>query len=293
MVIQNFSFELLKIFVKVAETKNISKAAEELFISQPAVSQSIKKLESEVGGKLFYRTNKGLVLTEEGSAFNDYVKNALMLINQGVDVFHNYKEFKVGTINIGIPTSLTKIVLTNAMQKFHKQYPNIKFNIVNELSSNLVKQLEIGRLDFVIINDSEEEYNNLNKQELKKLKHCFVYNPDFFEVKENLTIKELLTKSLILQKKESNTRIVLDKYLLSRQLIATPEIEVVSQNLAIFFASIGLGFAYCLEDVVNDKNLKIVSLQEELPFSKITLLTNKNKSISFAGKKFLEFLLDK
>ena len=146
----NIDLELYKVFYIVAKNKHMTKASEELHISQPAISQSIKKLEDQLGGTLFLRSNKGMELTEEGKMFYEYVKGALELINDAENEFTSFKDLTKGEIKIGCSTTLTKLILMNALKEFHKEYPNININITNNLTSNLISDLKLGKLDFVV-----------------------------------------------------------------------------------------------------------------------------------------------
>lgn len=96
----------------------MTKASEELHISQPAISQSIKKLEVQLGGTLFIRSNKGMELTSEGKMFYNYIKSALELINNAENEFTSFKDLSKGKINIGASTTLTKIVIMDAIKNF-------------------------------------------------------------------------------------------------------------------------------------------------------------------------------
>ena len=148
----NINLELYKIFYVVAKYNHMTKASEELHISQPAISQSIKKLEEQLGGTLFLRSNKGMELTEEGKMFYEYVKSALELINNAENEFTSFKDLSKGEIKIGCSTTLTKLVLIDSLKNFHSAYPNINVNITNDLTSNLINDLKLGKLDFVIFN---------------------------------------------------------------------------------------------------------------------------------------------
>ena len=123
MIIVNIDLELYKFFYAVAKNKNMTKASEELHISQPAISQSIKKLEEQLGGTLFLRSNKGMELTEEGKMFFDYVKGALELINNAENEFTAFKDLSKGEIKIGCSTTLTKLILIDALKNFHNDFP--------------------------------------------------------------------------------------------------------------------------------------------------------------------------
>lgn len=288
----NVDLELYRIFYVVAKSKNMTRASEELFISQPAISQSIKKLESELGGTLFLRSNKGMELTEEGKMFYSYIKDALELINNAEAEFTSFKDLDKGEIKIGISTTLTKLVLMDKIQEFHKNYPNIDIKITNELTSNLIEDLKRGKLDFVIYNESDIKESGIESKVIKKLKEGFIYNPEHYKDDIN-SINNIKNYPLILQKKESNSRKRLDNYCLSNGIILKPKMEVVSQELVLEFTNAGLGIGYTLIDLAqrNYPNLKELNINKDIPRVDIILATNKGINLTFATKKFLEYLL--
>lgn len=287
----NVDLELYRVFYVVAKNKHMTKASEELHISQPAISQSIKKLEEQLGGILFLRSNKGMQLTEEGKMVYEYVKGALTLINNAENEFTSFKTLSKGEIKIGCSTTLTKLILIDVLKKFHKEYPNININITNDLTSNLIKKLKIGKLDFVIFNESNVKENSLYLEKIKELKQGFIYNPEFY--KDDVTnFEDLNNLPLILQKGESNSRKLLDYIALKNNVKLIPKMEVVSQELITEFTNIGLGVGFAIIDLArrNYKNLKELKINKKIPDINIYLATNNSLSLTFASKKFIEYL---
>ena len=287
----NVDLELYKVFYVVAKHKHMTRASEELHISQPAISQSIKKLEEQLGGTLFLRSNKGMELTNEGAMFFDYVKGALELINNAENEFTSFKDLTKGEIKIGASTTLTKILLMDAIKKFHKDYPNININITNDLTSTLISDLEKGKLDFVIFNEGNIKEKNIETKKIDILRQGFLYNPDYFkdEIKD---LNDLERYPLILQKKESNSRKFLDNYTLSNGIILNPKTEVVSQDLVLEFTNAGFGIGFSIIDLAkrNYPNLKELKINKKIPNNNIYLAKNKNINLPFASKKILEYL---
>ena len=287
----NINLELYRIFYIVAKNKHMTKASEELHISQPAISQSIKKLEKQLGGTLFLRSNKGMELTEEGKMFYEYVKGALELINNAENEFTSFENLSKGEIKIGCSTTLTKLVLLEALKNFHSDYPNVNINITNDLTSNLINDLKVGKLDFVIFNESNIKETNVNLKKIKELKQGFIYNPLFF--KDNITeFSDLNNKPLILQKDESNSRKLLDYIALKNNVKLIPKMEVVSQELITEFVNIGLGIGFVIVDLAKRKydNLKELKINNKIPNINVFLATNKSVSLTFASKTFIKYL---
>ena len=287
----NVDLELYRVFYAVAKHKHMTKASKELHISQPAISQSIKKLEGQLGGTLFLRSNKGMGLTEEGKMFYEYVKGALELINNAENEFTSFKDLSKGEVKIGCSTTLTKLVLMNALKDFHLDYPNININITNDLTSNLINDLKLGKLDFVIFNESNIKETNLNLEKIKELKQGFIYNPEFYDDNVN-NFEDLNEIPLILQKEESNSRKLLDYVALQNNVKLIPKMEVVSQELITEFTNIGLGIGFAIIDLAkrNFKNLKELNINKKIPNINIYLATNKSVSLTFASKMFIKYL---
>ena len=287
----NVDLELYRVFYTVAKHKHMTKASEELHISQPAISQSIKKLEDQLGGTLFLRSNKGMELTEEGKMFYEYVKGALELINNAENEFTSFKDLSKGEIKIGCSTTLTKLVLMDALKHYHHDYPNINISITNDLTSNLINDLKLGKLDFVIFNESNIKETNLCLNKIKELKQGFIYNPEFYSDSVN-TFEDLNSVPLILQKEESNSRRLLDYIALQNNVKLVPKMEVVSQELITEFTNIGLGIGFATIDLAkrNYSNLKELNINKKIPSVNIYLATNKSVSLTFASKMFIKFL---
>ena len=287
----NIDLELYRVFYVVAKNKHMTKASEELHISQPAISQSIKKLEEQLGGTLFLRSNKGMELTEEGKMFYEYVKGALELINNAENEFTSFKDLSKGEIKIGCSTTLTKLVLLDSIKEFHLKYPNININVTNDLTSNLINDLKLGKLDFVVFNEGNIKETSLNLKLIKELKQGFIYNPKFYS-DDIINFEDLNNYPLILQKEQSNSRKFLDYIALQNNVKLIPKMEVVSQELITEFANIGLGIGFVIIDLAkrNYNNLQELKINKKIPNIKVYLATSKTISLTFASKIFTKYL---
>ena len=276
----NVDLELYRVFYVVAKNKHMTKASEELHISQPAISQSIKKLETQLGGTLFLRSNKGMQLTNEGKMFYEYVKGALELINNAENEFTSFKDLSKGEIKIGCSTTLTKIILLEVIKKFHQDYPGI-----------LINDLKLGKLDFVIFNESNIKETNLHLEKITELKQGFIYNPNYFKDDIN-TFEDLNRYPLILQKESSNSRKPLNSIALKNNTVLIPKMEVVSQELVTEFTNIGLGIGFTIIDLAkrNYSNLKELKINKNIPNINVYLGVNKSISLTFASSTFIKYL---
>jgi DNA-binding transcriptional LysR family regulator len=283
----NINLDLYKIFYEVAKYKNMTKAAEELYVSQPAISKSIHTLENQIGATLFYRSNKGLELTSEGKILFNRIKPALALIYNAENELQEFQKMNFGELKIGISSVLTKCLLFDVLSTFRIKYPNIKIIIKNGLTSDLINDLNNGKLDFVIYNESNKIEPNVDFEYLTSLKHVFFYNPIFFNY-EITKLDDLKSVPLILQNKNSYTRKLLDEYT-NNEL--QPSMEVVSQELICQLTNIGLGVGFGFEKIVDmiNNNFNKYSF-DEIPNAKINIAKNKEYDLSIIAKTFIQEL---
>lgn len=294
----NINYETYKIFYHVANSKSISKSAEELCISQPAVSWQIKNLENQIGCTLFTRTKKGVSLTKEGEILFEYVKKGIEAFNNGENILTNYKNLDVGTIRIGASTTVCRYCVMPYLETFHKMYPNIDIQIVNTLTDNLVNDLHNGNLDLLVLNMPMKEYKDLKVTKLMDVEDTFVANQDFYKkTNGSITIEELKNYPLLIQKNPSNTRAYLDNYFKENNIHINPKMEIVSYNLIMDFAAAGFGIAYATKEFVKDelesKKLYEIKVKPMVKKRYIGLVTLNNNIPNYTVNKLIEIMTNK
>ena len=292
----NIDFELYRIFYVVANHCNITKASEELSISQPAISKSIKNLEEQLGGQLFVRTKRGVVLTEEGKEFYNYIKQAIEYINNAENKFTDLINLETGCIKIGISTTLTKEFLLPYLEEFHSLYPKIDIQIITNLTSDLMPKLRNGLIDIVILNLNDKNYgNDIDIIKCRKINDCFVVNNKYKDLTlKEVSIKELNNYPLILQAKGSNTREFLDNIARENGVVLKPNIELASYSLVVEFSKIGLGIGYAtkeyIKEEIKNKELYELKIKEKIPSRYIGIALSKNHVPNFSTKKLIEII---
>ena len=147
----NQNLSSYRIFYTVANTKNISKAAKELYISQPAISKSIQKLEESLGTKLFERSSRGVALTDSGELLYTHVKSAFETLSIGEDRLRRSIELGIGHLTIGVSSTLCKYVLLPYLKEFIKENPHINISISCQSTNQTLKLLEEEKLDVGLI----------------------------------------------------------------------------------------------------------------------------------------------
>lgn len=292
----NIDFELYRIFYVVANHCNITKASEELNISQPAISKSIKNLEEQLGGQLFVRTKRGVILTEEGKEFYNYIKQAIEYINNAENKFTDLINLETGCIKIGISTTLTKEFLLPYLEEFHSLYSKIDIQIITSLPSDLMSKLKNGLIDIMVLNLNDKNYDNdIDIIKCRKINDCFVVNNKYKDlIGKEIFLKDLNNYPLILQRKGSNTREFLDNIARKNGVILKPNIEVASYSLVVEFSKIGLGIGYVtkeyIKDAIKNKELFELNIKEKIPSRYIGIALPKNHVPNFSTKKLIEII---
>lgn len=291
----NINLELYRIFYIVAQSGSISAAADTLYISQPAITFQIKKLEEQLGVSLFTRTKHGVILTDEGNLLFDYVKNGLESITNGENALSNLKNLDSGIIRIGASTTVCRHVVMPYLEKFHEKYPKIEIQIVNNLTTNLLKELRNGNLDILVLNLPMSENKDLKIIPIKDVHDIFVGNKKYYDLtKGKILLKDLNQYPLIFQKLPSNTRTYLNNYLKKNTMDLKPQLEVVSYNLIMDLVSAGFGIGYATKEFIttelDKKTLYEIEVNPNIPKRYIGIATIDKKAPNYSVKKLIEMM---
>ena len=291
----NINLDLYRIFYVVAKNGSISAAADVLFISQPAITFQIKKLENQLGVSLFTRTKHGMILTDEGKVLFEYVKTGIESISNGENALSNLKNLDSGIIRIGASTTVCRHVVMPYLEKFHEAYPKIDIQIVNNLTNNLIKDLRNGNLDILFLNMPMNEDKDLKIIPLTDVQDTFVGNKKYYDLtKGKIKLKNLDSFPLIFQKLPSNTRTYLNNYLRENNINLTPHLEVVSYNLIMDLVKAGFGIGYATMEFINaelENNLLYeIKVTPEIPKRFIGIVTIDKKTPNYSVKKLIEMM---
>ena len=293
----NINYEAYKIFYHVAVNGSISKAAQKLLISQPAVTWHLQNLESNLGITLFIRTKKGVRLTEEGEMFFKYIKRGIENFTNGENMLTNLKNLDYGVIRIGASTTVSEHVLMPYLEIFHEKYPNIDIQIVNTLTSDLLTELRNGNLDMLLLNLPMNENKDLKIQKIMDVQDIFVGNKKYYDLcNGSLNLEELNNHPLLFQKSPSNTRQYLDNYLKNNNVILHPKTEIVSYNLIMEFVKSGFGIGYATKEFIKEelknKSLYEIKVTPKVPKRYIGIVTLNQSIPNYSVKKLIKIMLN-
>lgn len=262
---------LIKFSTMLLSIGSISKAANTLYISQPAITKSIQKLERELDIVLFNRTPKGVSLTENGKVFFEFVKNGVESFMNGEHKLTALNKLETGLLRIGASTTVTKYFLLPYIEKFHKIYPKIDISITNHLTNNMISLLKKGSLDFLIVNLPMKTDDSLTVIPCTKLHDCFAGNLEYKkQIKDTISLQDLVSNyPIITQKEPSNTRAFLNSFMKANNVEFHPKFDIVSYSLVKDFAKIGMGISYITKEFtkseLQNKDLYQIPIIEKIP----------------------------
>lgn len=285
------NFEHYKVFYHVAKEGQISKAAKVLFISQPAVSQSIKVLEKNLDGKLFFRTPKGVTLTPEGKALYEYVEKAYSYFKSGERKFKELQDLEGGEIRIGASDTLCSHYLIDYLKEYHDMYPKVKIHVFNKTTYEIIDLLKKGEVDLGFINLPVQLDSSLQIQSVEVLQDSFVCSKKYKDlIKDEIPLKELCEYPLLLLEKNTNMRRFVDQIFIKHNVLYEPEFELGSIDLLVKFASAGFGISFITKNFVKkeleEKEIFVVDIKEDIPKRAIGMVKIKDRPLSNSANHF-------
>lgn len=292
---QNLS--LYRIFHMVAKTGNISHASKELFISQPAISKSISKLEANLEVTLFHRNSRGVSLTEEGKILYESTTSVFETLELAEHRIEKIKTLGVGQIRIGVSTTLCKFILLPYLKQFVEQYPHVKVTIECHSTFHTVKLLEENKLDIGLIGNPGR-LDSLNFYCIEEIHDCFVATRTYLEnleLRENDTsLETVFSKANIMLLDEKNiTRVFIEEYFSKHGIQPKQLLEISNMDLLIEFAKIGLGVACVIKNFVKEDlssgNLVEIPLSYPLEGREIGFAYSTKFQLTDSMRHFIEF----
>lgn len=288
----DINYELYKVFYHVASTLNFSEASKQLFISQSAVSQSIKTLERKLDQTLFIRSTKKVQLTPEGEILMRHIEPAMNLIQKGEAQLIDAASTG-GQIRIGASDTICRYFLIPYLERFHKAFPGAHIKVVNQTSMKCAELLRNGQVDLIVVNYPNNHLGTAaSVLRIKQFHDVFIAGSPFRELKgRTVSFSELLHYPILMLDKNSTTNEFLHQVFQQHQLDLVPEIELTSNDLLIDLARIGLGIAfvpdYCITGQSDD--LFLLRTKEELPCRELAVAYNEQLPMSRASMEFLSY----
>ena len=288
----DINYELYKVFYHVASTLNFSEASKQLFISQSAVSQSIKTLERKLDQTLFIRSTKKVQLTPEGEILMRHIEPAMNLIQKGEAQLIDAASTG-GQIRIGASDTICRYFLIPYLERFHKTFPGAHIKVINQTSMKCAELLRNGQVDLIVVNYPNNHLGTATSVlRIKQFHDVFIAGSPFRELKDRtVSFSELLHYPILMLDKNSTTNEFLHQVFQQHQLDLVPEIELTSNDLLVDLARIGLGIAFVPDYCITEQsdNLFLLKTKEELPFRELAVAYNDQLPLSRASMEFLSY----
>lgn len=287
------NLELYRVFYTVAKCGSLTKAAEELFISQPAVSQAVKQLETQLGTTLFNRTHRGMELSVQGGKLiYGKVEEALTLLERAENTLIELKTSATGTIRVGATDSIFSNILADKIAEYHERYPAVKFDLLTGTTLDTVEQLKNNKCDIVFLNLPIEDKDIILSGSVSLLSDIFVASSRYSELKGvTVPVKKLQEFPLLMMDTNTVARRAVDAYLATLGISLQPDIEVANWDLMLKLASKGMGVGcvpreYCKKELESG-DLFEVDISPSLPVRGVGLALPKNVPVPFALREFI------
>lgn len=287
--------DLYSIFCTVARCGSLSHAARELYVSQPAISQSMHRLEYMLGCTLFTRNSRGITLTSEGRMLYSYADKAVSLITAAEDKLNRMRTLKSGGLMIGASDTLCQYFLLPFLEEFHMAYPDVQLQVTNRTTPETVELLKVGKVDIALVNLPVDD-SALSTREVLKVHDVFVASERFAHFKGHpVSLNELAHEPLVLLEQASNSRKYLDDFASVCGVTLHPEIELGAHSLLVEFAKIGLGIACVTYEfaaqAINSGELFEIELTTPMPSRNIGLISLEGVPLSAAADRFISIVL--
>lgn len=270
-------------------------AAEQLCISQPAVSQGIKQLETNLGSKLFIRTPKGVKLTKEGEVLYTYVKRGYEYILLGESTFQKMIDLENGEIRIGASDMTLEYYLLPYLERFHEKYPNIKVTVTNAPTPETIEYLYHGKIDFGIVSTPFEAKSDIQRRDVREIRDVFIAGRKFLQLKNRtLQYEELKNLPFICLERNTSSRRYTDAFLGEQGIYLQPEFELATSDIIVQFVKRNLGIGCVVEDIaksfIESGEVFALLFNRKIPSRTMSIITSEQNPISTAAKVLLEMM---
>jgi len=290
--IMDISLDLYRVFSVVAEEGSISDAARVLYITQPAVSQAVRRLERELGVRLFERGAKGVVLTREGEVLRGYVSSAMGMLDAGESRLRMLSMLDAGELRIGASDTVSKWFLVPIIRRFRDMYPNVSLTITNRTTAQTLELLQSGSIDIGYVN-LPAETEGVVFEECMPVHDVFVGSQAYSDLQNRpVTPAELSRQPLIMLEEKANSRRWVNRHFRKNGVLLDPGVELGAHDLLLDFAGIGMGVACVIREFAAESMEKSrlfeIDLQPPVPQRAIGVCYNGGIALSPAAQKLIE-----
>lgn len=288
--------EWYRIFLHTAQAGNLTKAAQELHITQPSVSYAIKQLEDGLGVKLFDRLSKGVALTPEGADLLKFVEQSLSLLDAGERKMASLRDRASGELRIASSGPMIKHLLLPSLDRIRDETPGIEIRLYQGKTAQIAAWLRENRIDIGLVHLPMGD-PGLDVRPLAAIQDCFVAGPRYRHLADRpLSAAELAALPLLLLSGGSSTRQFAECWFAGHGLAVDAAFELNSTDMLVEFARRGYGAAFVTRAFVRrqlqDGELFELRAAEAIPERRIGLATRRGMSLPVIGQHFVALLME-
>ena len=295
------NLSLYRIFLETAKHGSISAAARHLYVTQPAVSVGIGQLETELGVKLFFRTSRGIKLTQEGETLYEYVSNAIAYLESGEDKLRDLNNLDGGVLRVGASDMTLKFYLLDYLERFNREHPKVRLTVSNNPTPKSLEELRSGNIDFCVISEPVRTDTEIVYKRVKAVRDIMVCSPEKYAElgDEPQSFEAVLSNTMVMLDRETSTRRFQEEWMRRcgvPEAMFQPDIELATSDLIVDFASRGIGIGCVVEEFakrdIADGRLKEITLANPFPPRHFIVAYLKKLPLSSGAKHFISMLSD-
>lgn len=289
------NLEYYRVFYYVAQTGSLSRAAEQLSVSQPAVSQSLRQLENTLGTSLFTRTSRGVKLTKEGELLFSYVRRGYENIETGEKKLRQMLNLDIGELHIGASDMTLRFYLLPYLEKFHEKHPNIKVSVTNAPTPETLGYLENETIDFGVVSGPLPEMPQVEAIKVREIQDTFVAARRFIQYRNRtLDLHDLEKLPLISLEGKTSSRSYIDSFMAKNGVTIRPEFELATSDMIVQFALRNLGVGCVVRDFaapfLESGQLFELRFNKYIPQRNFYVTVNRNVSLPAAATGLLDMI---
>ena len=295
------NLSLYRIFLETAKRGSISAAARYLYVTQPAVSVGIGQLENELGVKLFFRTSRGIKLTQEGETLYEFVVNAMAYLESGEDKLRDLNNLEGGVLRVGASDMTLKFYLLDYLERFHREHPRVRLTVSNNPTPKSLEELKNGNIDFCVISEPVKTDDEIVYKKVKSIRDVMVCAPEkYAELGGGAqSFEAVLSGTTVMLDRETSTRRYEEEWMrrcgVAEDLLQ-PDIELATSDLVVDFASRGIGIGCVVEDFakrdIAEGRLKEIPLLKPFPPRSFIVAYLKKLPLSSGAKHFISLITE-
>ena len=286
------NFDYYKVYYIVGKHKNITRASKELFTSQPAVTRTIKRLEAELGCKLFSRTKTGVEFTEEGKKLFEFVEMSYVQLSKGVDEIINSISISRGTLRIGTTSTALEGFLFKFLVKFNSLYPKVNYSVVTSSNDGIIKMLNNETIDIAIITTPFHSSSTFKKIKIMNFDTIVVGGSKYKDLSNKICIQDLKNYPFISFTKNMQLREYIDSIFTKEDMNISPIVETDQIHMASKLVQENFGLAILprvsVEEELKQERLFEIETNYSFVQREIDVITNIESRQSLVTKEFIK-----